>query len=56
VVFNYWLKNEYEKIFKETLDRKDKIDINNTLARVKDSVECKIESTVAWVLSDKCLK
>lgn len=55
-VYNYWVKNEYEKIFEEYLDRKNKIDINNTLTRVKDAVECKIESTVWWILSDKCLK
>lgn len=56
LVYNYWVKNEYEKIFEESLDRKNKIDINNTLTRVKDAVECKIESTVWWILSDKCLK
>lgn len=46
VVYNYGLKNEYEKIFEETLDRNDKIDINNILSQLKDSVDCKIESTV----------
>jgi ABC-type glycerol-3-phosphate transport system substrate-binding protein len=56
VVYNYGLKNEYEKIFEETIDRNDKIDINNILSQLKDSVDCKIESTVAWTLSDKCLK
>lgn len=56
VVYNYGLKNEYEKIFEETLDRNDKIDINNILSQLKDSVDCKIESTVEWTLSDKCLK
>ena len=35
-----------EKIFEETLDRNDKIDINNILSQLKDSVDCKIESTV----------
>lgn len=56
VVFNYGLKNEFEKIYEDFLDRNDKIDINNLLSQIKDAVDCKIESSIGWVLSDKCLK
>lgn len=55
-IFNYWLKSEYEKIFEDSIDRTEKIDISNILSRIKDAVECKIESTIWWVLSSKCLK
>lgn len=55
-VFKYWLKTEYEKIFEDSLDRNDKIDINNLLSRIKDAVDCKIEISNGWDLSDKCLK
>jgi ABC-type glycerol-3-phosphate transport system substrate-binding protein len=54
-VFDYGLKSEYEKTFRDYIDRNDKIDINNILSRIQQSVECKVESTKWGTLSSKCL-
>jgi hypothetical protein len=55
-VFNYRLKDEFEKNYEDFLDRNDKIDINNLLSRISDAVACKVDSTAWGVLSERCLK
>jgi ABC-type glycerol-3-phosphate transport system substrate-binding protein len=55
-IFQYGLKSEYEKTFRDYIDRNEKIDINNLLSRIQKSVECKIESIEWNTLSSKCLE
>ena len=54
-VFQYGIKWEYEKIFRELIDRNEKIDINNLSKTIGKNVECELEGTLSWVLSEACL-
>jgi ABC-type glycerol-3-phosphate transport system substrate-binding protein len=55
-VYRYWLKGEYEKIFRDYIDRSIKTDISTILTRIQKNVECKIESSSGMTLSSKCLE
>lgn len=54
-VFQYWIKWEYEKIFRELIDRNEKIDINNLTKVIGKNVVCELESTLSGVLSELCI-
>lgn len=54
-VFHYGLKTTFEKIFGEDIDRSEKID-SNILDKISLSVQCEVESTEKWSLSEICLK
>jgi ABC-type glycerol-3-phosphate transport system substrate-binding protein len=56
MIFEYGLKWEYEKIYRDYIDRNSKIDISNILNRIKNIVECKTESSKTATLSEKCLE
>jgi hypothetical protein len=43
-VFDYGLKTEYEKIFREYIDRNQNIDINKLLEVLQNNIFCDIES------------
>jgi ABC-type glycerol-3-phosphate transport system substrate-binding protein len=55
-IYQYWLKREYENIFRDYIDRSAKIDISTILTRIQRSIECKIESSSGMTLSSKCLE
>lgn len=54
-VFQYQIKWEYDKNFREMIDRNEKIDINNLSKTIGKNVWCELESSLSWVLSDTCL-
>lgn len=55
-VYNYSIKPEYEKIFREYIDRNEKIDINNVTKVIQRNISCELESTLSGILSDGCIK
>jgi ABC-type glycerol-3-phosphate transport system substrate-binding protein len=55
-LYNYGLKHEYEKIFREYLDRSDKIDTSNILSRLKKDVECKTAAASGGKIEERCLE
>lgn len=54
-VFQYQIKWEYDKIFREMIDRNEKIDINNLSKTIGKNVWCELESTLSWILTDACV-
>lgn len=56
VVFHYGLKNEFEKIFAEDIDRNEKIDNNNLITQITTAVKCELESIESANLSESCQK
>ncbi len=54
-VFQYDIKSEYEKIFRDLIDRSEKIDINNLTKTIGKNVGCELESTLSGTLSEICL-
>jgi maltose-binding protein MalE len=54
-VYNYWVKIEYEKIFRDYIDRSEKIDTNNLIKTLDKNIFCELESMSGWQLSDRCI-
>ena len=52
--FNYQIKWEYRRIFREYIDRNGKVDINNMFQDIKSSISCQIESLESGSISEKC--
>ena len=56
VVFHYGLKEEFEKIFAQDIDRNEKIDNNNLLTQISAAVQCELETMQKGTLSESCQK
>jgi ABC-type glycerol-3-phosphate transport system substrate-binding protein len=54
-LYDYRIKWEYEKTFREYLDRNTKIDINNMVKVLSKNISCELESTLSWVVSESCV-
>ncbi len=53
-VFGYGIKWEYERVFREYIDRNEKIDINKMLLTLSNGIWCELDSILSATLSEKC--
>ena len=55
-IFHFWLRDEYEKLFTDAIDKNNKSDINTILKDISQSILCELESISSNSLSTKCLE
>lgn len=55
-VFHFWLRDEYEKLFTDAIDKNNKSDTNSILNDISQSILCELESISSNSLSAKCLE
>lgn len=53
-VFHFGLRTEYDSILTDAIDRNEKIDMNNIIETIHNSLQCEIESVIGGDLSTKC--
>jgi hypothetical protein len=54
-VYDYGLKSEYEKIFREYIDRNDFKDINRMIKLLQKNIPCELAAQSGGKIDEKCL-
>lgn len=56
LIFHFWLRNEYEKLFTDAIDKKNKSDINTILKDISHSISCELSNIASNSISSGCME